>query len=388
MGMGHHFKKWKVIKSSFIIVLSTLLYAMSYLLTAIPLVNDGKFRPPIFQDELRKRAAAGGTNISAWEWELVTRLDRIRTICGDLCTINDRETYERYLVPVEGANFPMLSVPNVDCSAILMSEDIDASDYTYPFPPPDLLDKDFTMGGMIQSFHGTQMKDGYLGLEGKMSNWSLSFVETQLEKLKLPHKNAENIRGSYGARGSRIFYDKIQELDLKDKDILVIGSERPWIEVICLHFGARHVTTLEYGNIASEHPQLRTMTPVVFRREYQKGTLPKFDVVISHSSLEHCGLGRYGDALNPWGDILAMARAWCVAKPQAKLYLGLPTGKDCVIHNSNRVYGRIRWPLVTANWKQIDGNKHSNEEFEDDHLNGKFKRRFGGQGFLFERVGD
>ena len=30
-------------------------------------------------------------------------------------------------------------------------------------------------------------------------------------------------------------------------------------------------------------------------------------------------LGRYGDALNPWGDILTVARAWCVSSPQAKV---------------------------------------------------------------------
>ena len=386
--MGHRFKKLKVNQTSFVIV--TILYAALYLYTTIPFVhNTGGLHPTRFQDELRKRTASAGKNASAWEWELFSRLDRIRKICGDLCAINDRETYQRYLVPVEGANFPMIAVPNVDCNGILMSQDIDASDYTYPFPPPDLLDNDFTVGGMIHEIHANQRKDGaYLGLEGKMSNWSLPFIETQLEMLKLPFKNVENLQGSYGARGSRIFFDKIKELDLKNKDILVIGSERPWIEVICLHLGANLVTTLEYGSIASEHPQLRTMTPVVFRQEYQQGTLPKFDVVISHSSLEHCGLGRYGDALNPWGDILAMARAWCVAKPRAKLYLGLPTGKDCIIHNSNRVYGRTRWPLIAANWKQIDGDKHSDEEFEDDHLNGRFKRRFGGQGFLFERVGD
>jgi hypothetical protein len=52
---------------------------------------------------------------------------------------------------------------------------------------------------------------------------------------------------------------------------------------------------------------------------------PLFDAVVSHSSLEHSGLGRYGDPLNPWGDLVTMARAWCVAKPnEGKLLLGVP----------------------------------------------------------------
>jgi len=32
--------------------------------------------------------------------------------------------------------------------------------------------------------------------------------------------------------------------------------------------------------------------------------LGHFDGVITYSSLEHSGLGRYGDALNPWGDLV------------------------------------------------------------------------------------
>ena len=29
--------------------------------------------------------------------------------------------------------------------------------------------------------------------------------------------------------------------------------------------------------------------------------------------------GRYGDAINPWGDILTIARASCVTSPDAKV---------------------------------------------------------------------
>ena len=62
--------------------------------------------------------------------------------------------------------------------------------------------------------------------------------------------------------------------------------------------------------------------------------------------------GRYGDALNPWGDILAAARAWCVTKPGGFFVLDLPGGgTDAIKFNANRIYGPLRWPLVTTNWK-------------------------------------
>ena len=35
----------------------------------------------------------------------------------------------------------------------------------------------------------------------------------------------------------------------------------------------------------------------------------KFDAVVTFSSVEHSGLGRYFDMINPWGDLLTMAKA-------------------------------------------------------------------------------
>ena len=43
-----------------------------------------------------------------------------------------------------------------------------------------------------------------------------------------------------------------------------------------------------------------------------------FDVVLSISSFEHDGLGRYGDPLNPDGDLAAMRSTRRLLKPGAK----------------------------------------------------------------------
>ena len=87
------------------------------------------------------------------------------------------------------------------------------------------------------------------------------------------------------------------------------------------------MVTLEYAPIESDHPQLEILKPSKFRSRYIDGTLGLFDAVVSFSSLEHAGLGRYGDALNPWGDILEVARAWCVTKYDGALILGVMHGQ-------------------------------------------------------------
>ena len=70
------------------------------------------------------------------------------------------------------------------------------------------------------------------------------------------------------------------------------------------------VTTLEYGKIETDHPQLRTVQPQEFAQEYLDGRMEPLDGMVTFSSVEHSGLGRYGDELNPYGDLIAMARAW------------------------------------------------------------------------------
>ena len=85
-----------------------------------------------------------------------------------------------------------------------------------------------------------------------------------------------------------------------------------------------------------------------------------------YSSLNFFLYSRYGDTLNPWGDIIAMAKAWCVTKPNAKALIGFPVGpKDKIVFNSHKVYGKIMLPHVFANWKlestNLDLSKYSDE---------------------------
>ena len=47
---------------------------------------------------------------------------------------------------------------------------------------------------------------------------------------------------------------------------------------------------------------MSTHLPRDFFASLLNGSMDRFDAMASYSSLEHSGLGRYGDALNPWGD--------------------------------------------------------------------------------------
>ena len=145
-----------------------------------------------------------------------------------------------------------------------------------------------------------------------------------------------------------------------------------WFVYDIKHFrGAGKVVTLEYGQFISEFPNHEFIRPQEFREQYLAGTLGLFDAVFTYSSVEHSGLGkvhlfllflifistgRYGDSLNPWGDIITIAQAWCVSTPQAKLAIGVPTsvnedGGDVIHFNAAKRYGPRLYPFLVTNWK-------------------------------------
>ena len=288
-----------------------------------------------------------------WKRELFGRLDRIRANCGQLCAINDVKSMERYTLPGDQAFRQLRNIP-VDCRAIMLDEEIDVGDTSVPFPPPDELIPYYSMHGAVNYVLGKKFNNVYLG--GKQSldpqSWTPEFLASFLEE-----GSGDYFKVYYP--GYKTDPQKLRDtihkyIDMNGKRVLVVGSERPWVEAVCLKLGAAHVTTLEYGQIDNAHPQITTLTPGEFRELYRTGKLEPFDVVVSFSSLEHPGLGRYGDSLNPWGDILALARAKCVTKPGGYLALGVPTGSDSVIFNAHRQYWLVRYPLLTANWARID----------------------------------
>lgn len=54
--------------------------------------------------------------------------------------------------------------------------------------------------------------------------------------------------------------------------------------------------------------------------------------------LEHVGLGRYGDPINPEGSRLAATELQRVLKPGGRLFLSVPVGRERVCFNAHRVF--------------------------------------------------
>ncbi|XP_062613056.1 uncharacterized protein LOC134274836 isoform X2 [Saccostrea cucullata] len=269
-------------------------------------------------------------------------IEVIRSDCGQLCNTSRLGT--------AGPYFDHITAP-INCIAIFRNEYIDKGHGLKVAPKkiPERLLKDFTMNFRLP------VSDYYFNMpyfDGKSRTpvWTKASVE---QMVSLARRGA--LGGNYGSSETNALRDGMRNAPgIKGGRVLVIGSENPWVEACVLESGAKEVVTLEYGEIKSLHPQIKTYIPREFRMAFLNNTLGEFDAVVTFSSVEHSGLGRYGDGINPWGDIIAIARAWCVTKKGGSLTIGVmyDNEKDYIRYNAGRWYGKIRYPYLATNWKQ------------------------------------
>jgi len=62
---------------------------------------------------------------------------------------------------------------------------------------------------------------------------------------------------------------------------------------------------------------------------------------------------RYGDPLNPNGDIMRMKKLHGLVRPDGLLFLGVPVGVDVLEFNAHRIYGPKRFPLLIQGWNLV-----------------------------------
>ena len=70
--------------------------------------------------------------------------------------------------------------------------------------------------------------------------------------------------------------------------------------------------------------------------------------------LETAGLGRYGDPVDPEGDLKAMLEARAMLSPSGRMYLTIPIGPDVLAWNLHRRYGEARLPLMLKGWDVVE----------------------------------
>ncbi len=197
---------------------------------------------------------------------------------------------------------------------------------------------EFTMNGNIPVAHW-YFSD--LDSAVKPELYSENVVNEYLSKIKYRAQGE-----SYGWTDTWL-YNALDRHDILEKRVAIIGSIKPWYEAICLSFGGIP-TTFEYNVITPSDKRLKMIHIKDSTKE------EPFDAAFSISTFEHDGLGRYGDSIDPNGDLRAMKETKKILKKDGLLFLAVPTGKDKLVWNAHRRYGEIRLPYLIDGWDLID----------------------------------
>jgi hypothetical protein len=201
--------------------------------------------------------------------------------------------------------------------------------------PEDMKDA-FTLNGQIPIY------EWYFN-EAANVTWTNTYLQSFINRFTKENIANGDTGGESYFNGAKLHLEAFEKYTdyIKNKKVAVIGSQSPWIEAILFNCGAKEITTVEYNVPICDHDVIKSIS----YNDFCKSSI-KYDAIISYSSIEHSGLGRYGDPLNPNGDIETMEQIYKSLNEGGLCFIGIPVGKDCLVWNAHRIYGEIRLKLL------------------------------------------
>jgi 2-polyprenyl-3-methyl-5-hydroxy-6-metoxy-1,4-benzoquinol methylase len=152
----------------------------------------------------------------------------------------------------------------------------------------------------------------------------------------------------------------LRHLRPEDRRVLDFGGFESLLPLSLAALG-HYVTVLDQRPYPFSHPNLQAVCRDIFGDlEAMEGN---FDAVVSISTIEHLGLGGYGDVPREDGDRVGVERLWSLVRPGGRLLATVPAGAAAV-HSGYRVYDQQRlhrtFPhLSTAQWFRKEGREGS-----------------------------
>lgn len=213
-----------------------------------------------------------------------------------------------------------------------------------------------------------QIKEFTQNNTSPIREWYFDEAEVNVDHLYEPDainylkEMAKYRQTNYYGKTDTWLYEALNNFSICDKSVLIIGSLMPWYESIALEFKCKSCTVVEYRKQNKPVPDVEYIQPHELNSR-------KFDIVFSISSYEHDGLGRYGDPLNPNGDLEAMQNIKNNLNNNGLLFLAVPIGKDEIVWNAHRVYGKKRLPQLIKGWDLIGKYGITNEIWETPYTN-------------------
>lgn len=107
--------------------------------------------------------------------------------------------------------------------------------------------------------------------------------------------------------------------------VLTMSVLSAWVDTIFV----------DYRPLKADLPGLRSVAGNILNLPFADDSI---DSISCLHVIEHIGLGRYGDPIDPLGSTKAAFELQRVVKPGGRLYLSLPIGRERICFNAHRVH--------------------------------------------------
>jgi hypothetical protein len=140
-----------------------------------------------------------------------------------------------------------------------------------------------------------------------------------------------------------------------------------------------HVAAFRPLEVFDIRPQSSTVPNVVFRQAdlmSDTGLAECCDSLSCLHTLEHFGLGRYGDSVDIDGYLKGFRQLASMVRPGGMFYLSVPIGPERIEFNAHRVFAirtildlaKPQFDLVGFSYVDDAGNLHENVELSDEDI--------------------
>jgi len=142
--------------------------------------------------------------------------------------------------------------------------------------------------------------------------------------------------------------------------------------IIPASLACKHITLLDVRKIKTFLPNVTTLQRDILIPDFS--AKPEFNFISCLHVLEHIGLGRYGDKVNPDGPFIALKNILDYASFKADVLLAVPVGRETIEFNSQRIFSAPFFievcndlGLRLQSFSLIDDNKSLCEDI-DPHM--------------------
>jgi hypothetical protein len=188
----------------------------------------------------------------------------------------------------------------------------------------------------------------------KATVWTEADINQAMAEAK-----AGSLKDTYGVAATTLFRDTVSNLPYSRQ---IRHGHWDSKTVDGSHFAAPgsrkrdHVGVFIPTLCRKHHAQIPTLQPQEFREEYLAGTLCN-----SLTALFRALCWSIRDWVGGTATPSIRGGRMSVTKPGGFLYLSVcPLERTPFVSNWHRVYGRLRWPLVAANWRPWTSNSTGN----------------------------